>query len=473
MGMTDAIARSAVRHAHVLVVEVPGHWLTRVAVERHVSARCWRLATSPADADVLAVCGTPGPELTQLVTRLWVQMPGPRSRIQVGSLDAVVPALAAAEDELLDWARQRADSRDRPDAHPRGSRQDETSTTNHAAAASGHGEPGPHAGHDAAESAFLRNHGQHLGHDQLGGMRHGRHAGHDPMSGKDVAGRGGTDPATQTGHDMHGGLGHGGHTGDGAMEHGDMDHAGESHADMGHEGMGHGDMEMAPAGIPLARGGEDRDGLELDVLHVQLGPVLAYWPAGLVLRCTLQGDVIVDAEARLIDADVDSTAHDRVLFDQLRWAARRCDNALNLLALAGWTDAASRARRIRDALLSDAHVDRAAADVDRLCRSVRRSWLLRWSLRRLRYLSDDDLDRHGLPAHLGGDTRDRVLSMLQQAGTILAGTAGEPGTGHTSPTPVGRIPELVRGLDLAAARLVVASLDLDALSSAHGEVSRV
>ncbi len=52
---------------------------------------------------------------------------------------------------------------------------------------------------------------------------------------------------------------------------------------------------MAPAGIPLAGGAQDRDGLEMDVLHVPLGPVLTHWPAGLVLRCRLHGDVVADA----------------------------------------------------------------------------------------------------------------------------------------------------------------------------------
>ena len=49
---------------------------------------------------------------------------------------------------------------------------------------------------------------------------------------------------------------------------------------------------MSPDGIPLAEGAEDRDGLEMDVLHLPLGPVLAHWPAGVVLRVTLHGDVV-------------------------------------------------------------------------------------------------------------------------------------------------------------------------------------
>ena len=57
-----------------------------------------------------------------------------------------------------------------------------------------------------------------------------------------------------------------------------------------------------PDGIPLAEGAEDRDGLEMDVLHLPLGPVLRHWPAGVVLRLTLHGDVVADAEVTRLDA---------------------------------------------------------------------------------------------------------------------------------------------------------------------------
>ena len=34
----------------------------------------WRISLSPADADVLVVCGTAGPELTATVERIWEQL---------------------------------------------------------------------------------------------------------------------------------------------------------------------------------------------------------------------------------------------------------------------------------------------------------------------------------------------------------------------------------------------------------------
>lgn len=64
MGVTRLLARLAVRSARVLVVEAPGQWLTRVELEQQMLRRGWGTAWTPADADVLAVCGAPGPELS-------------------------------------------------------------------------------------------------------------------------------------------------------------------------------------------------------------------------------------------------------------------------------------------------------------------------------------------------------------------------------------------------------------------------
>src|SRR5699024_10599404 len=125
------------------------------------------------------------------------------------------------------------------------------------------------------------------------------------------------DRQAHEGHEDHGG--HGGH---------------EGHADHGgHEGHeGHGDMDMAPAGIPLAEGGEDRDGLEMDVLHLPLGPVLPFWPAGLVLHCSLQGDVVVDATASVIDATEHRAGAPGRPTDHASATVTQCDQVMALLA---------------------------------------------------------------------------------------------------------------------------------------------
>ncbi|WP_433319866.1 hypothetical protein [Micromonospora chersina] len=529
MGLSEALGRIAVRHAHVLVAEVPGHWATRAAVERHVLARGWRLALSPADADILAVCGPSPPHLAEPLYRLWEEMPGPRARIEVESPQAVQPALVAAEEELLDLNRQRADSQGRSsdqaatgDAHPG----DQHAHAQHA--------PHDRAEHDVADSAPepRRGDGEHAGasHEppaehrtdaasgainedaHTGGPTHDAHgrAGHqEPPHGSGEHAEGGGrgqsdhrhtghgdhmstgrqvgDGAAHSGHedmpsDGHGDMNHSEHAAHAGSEHahhedmghGAMTHAGHGgmdHGGMGHGGMAHEGMDMAPGGIPLASGGEDRDGLEMDLLHLRLGPVLAYWPAGLVLRCTLQGDVIVDAETSLVAAD-DPTADAELRHgseDARRFAARRCDNAASLLRLAGWDDAADRARRIRDALLFADDLDGPAGQLHRLRRMVGRSWWLRRSLRRVGPLDTHELARRALPAAMTGDVRDRLLGMLDRAAHTIG---DQQPTGPSRGVPVDAIPDLVRGWDLATARLIVASLDLDPLA-ADREVSHV
>ncbi|MFI7585109.1 hypothetical protein ACH9DO_15140 [Kocuria sp. M1N1S27] len=424
--MTEILARLAVRAARVLVVEVPGRWATRVELEQQMLRRGWRPAWTPADADVLAVCGAPGPELTELVERLWEQMPGPRVRADIASPGAVRSALDAAAALLLDTPHHRTDARERAQE--------------------------PEVPEDSED-------GGHGGMDH-GGMDHG---------GMDHGGHGGMD------HGGHGGMDHGGHGG--------MDHGG--HEGMDHEGMDHGDMDMAPAGIPLAQGGEDRDGLEMDVLHLPLGPVLPFWPAGLVLRCSLQGDVVVDAEASVVDAEVDH-AEDDAEDDAGSGAAGatgprpgpafaaavRCDRAEALLALAGAEDAAARARRARDALLRGDE-DAARDAVERLDRTVRRSWLLRSSLRGVLTLDRSDLEGHGLPPHCRGDAHDRLLSLVERAREAIGGAEPVLADGRVVPVPADDrgvpwagvpwtvVPQLVTGLELASVRLAVASLDLD------------
>ena len=388
MGLSDAIARSASRHAHALVVEVPGSWRTRMAAERTLAARGWRLAVSPADADVLVVCGEPGPGLAEAIEVVWHQMPGPRVRVDVHGGDEAGARLDEAHTALLDTDHHRHDAQHRPTA-----------------------------------SELLAE-----------------HAG--------------------PGAESHGGHGHTDHgPGDG---HEGMDHG-------GHEGMDHGGMEMSPGGIPLAEGGEDRDGLEMDVLQVRFGPVLPHWPAGLVLRCSLQGDVIVEAQAELVDGPARQE-------DDVIGPARGIDNIASLLALAGWDDAAAEARRIRDTALVPGD-GAAGSELERLRRRVRRSWTLRWSLRGVRRLSDEDAHARGLPADAVGDTYDRLIGMLDRAVAGVAATAaGDTGSrtndaGRTLSTD--HLAHLVAGLDLATARLVLASLDIHELlaGQAQHEVS--
>ncbi|NYG55312.1 hypothetical protein [Nocardioides perillae] len=448
MGLSDMVARAAARHAHVLVVETPGWWRTRAMVEREVLARGWSLAFAPADADVLVVCGKPGPQLAEAVELVWHQMPGPRVRVGVTEDDDVAPCLDGAHSRLLDTDHHMDDARQRPAASEL---------------------LAEHSGmdHGGMDHGGMDHGGMDHGGMDHGGMDHGGmdHGGMD-HGGMDHGGmdHGGMDHGGMDHGGGHGGMDHwGGHEG---MDHGDghegMDHGG------GHEGMDHGrhgDMDMSPSGIPLAQGGDDRDGLEMDVLDVRLGPVLPHWPAGLVLRCSLQGDVVTEARAELLDGEQPREAAAAPL-------ARRLDNIASLLALAGWDDAAAEARSLRDVVLAPGD-DPTVGRVARLRRRVRRSWTLRWSLRGVRPLSEDDVRQLGLPAHAGGDAYDRLIGMLDRAaaGDETASTGDAAGHTHDVDRTLSAdlLAHLVTGLDLATARLVVASLDLDGLRAGHAE----
>ena len=263
-------------------------------------------------------------------------------------------------------------------------------------------------------------------------------------------------------------MGHGG------TDHGDMDHGDMENGDMDHGGMDHGDMEMSPGGIPLAQGGEDRDGLEMDVLHLTIGPVLRRWPAGLVLRCSLHGDVLADVEASLVDsgtrspteaaADVDAGAPP----SGFAVAARHCDDVASLLGLAGWPDGESSARRVRDLLLGADRTspDEVVTEVHHLEKQIRRSPGLRWSLRGLGRLSVERLAADGLPDHWRGDVHDRLLAKAARAREqAVRGHGAASGWPRWSLAQQAAVPLLLSGLDLATARLVVASLGLDTAAS--------
>ena len=378
MGVKTLLGRLAVRRAHVLTVELPGYWTSRVRLEQAIAARGWRLASSPADADVLAVCGAPSGEWSDLIDRIWDQLPGPRTRIDVTDPEDVGEALDEAVGALLDDARQRADARDRP-ARPEVDEPD---------------------------------------------MDHSR-----------------MDQGSQ-----------------GDMNHADMDHShmGHSaHGDMDHSHMGHGDM--APEGIPLAGGADDRDGLEMDVLRVRLGPVLAHWPSGLVLDCTLAGDVLTDVDGRFLDG-ADCVGH----LGGAHPAARHCEHAADLLALAGLPAAAATAQRCRDLLLDGPGGEEVIRLLRRLHRRVNRSRLLRWSLRDLAALDPADVQRLGLSAPWAGDTYDRLVERLRVAAVLAAGELESDPFRVAADVALGATTALVDGLDLAGARLVIAGLGLDA-----------
>jgi hypothetical protein len=233
------------------------------------------------------------------------------------------------------------------------------------------------------------------------------------------------------------------------------------HADGGHSGhMEHGHhhghdmsgMEM-PGGIPMADRVPDRDGLKLDRLTVPLGPVLPAWPTGLLVRTTLQGDVIQEATAEMVMTPTHGRTPfwDTLASDRVRIAARRLDSCTRLLTVGGWEYAAVTAARLRDDLLAGEDVDTRFAH---WARHVRRSRVLRWSLT-------------GIGIHAGsGDALDRLTRWIDEAASD--GTAS---SADEDPAEIlDALPNLLAGTEFATARLIVASLDpdLERLRVAHG-----
>lgn len=331
------------RRVHVLVVTTTGGVLVRLAVERAVRALGWVLAWSPADADVLAVCGSPAGAELDAVEQLWRQVPGPRARVQldgtVGAADSLRRTISALDDRAV---------------------QDELSR-------------------DADADADA--------------------------------------------------------------------------ASMDHDGMNHDGMSMTgPAGIPLAEGSDDdRDGLEMDAWHLVLGAGLPGWPAGLVLRATLHGDVVTALEVLGAPDPLERA-------DATMRAALLLDAAATVLELAGWSAAAGAARRSQDDLVDGRGPGQVAAEVERLARRVRRSALLRWSLEGPRRRDTD------LSLGAGRLVRPRVIDLLESAAALLRDRARPtplPGTGDLA-----GLPELAVGQELAMLRLLVASLALDARATA-------
>lgn len=253
-------------------------------------------------------------------------------------------------------------------------------------------------------------------------------------------------------------------------DHEDMDTAGDTGGGMDRDmdmggGMDH-DMDMSmPGGLEMADRAPDRDGLKLDVLHLRLGPFLPSWPAGLVLDVSMQGDVLQDARASTLHV------HGAHSFFQgqgaLHHAAAYLDSASRLLQLTGWLAAATTARELRDRVLADALF--GSSEISTFATRVRRSRALRWSLRDLGVLTTHraaELGIGGPAQRADGDVRDRLLQWLIEADEpMLVQTEAGP---SDSEAIVRALPELVTGLDLAGARLVVASLDPDLARSEVG-----
>lgn len=225
-----------------------------------------------------------------------------------------------------------------------------------------------------------------------------------------------------------------------------------------------GDEEM-PGGLAMAEMAEDRDGLALEVLRVPLGPVLPDWPAGLVVDTVLQGDIVQSAHARLLGpAGAPGTPF---WHGDGRRGAARLDSLGRLLSVAGWDGAAVRARHLRDELLAGTPLEQVRPAFQALRRRVARSRALRWSTDGLGVLDSDAAARTGLggpAARAGGDATTRWQRWLTEIDGLLARqdpASGADPRADASESLLAVATETMVGLDLAAARLLLASFDPD------------
>lgn len=244
-----------------------------------------------------------------------------------------------------------------------------------------------------------------------------------------------------------------------------------------------------PGGLAMAERGDDRDGLTLDQLHVPLGPVLPAWPAGLVLRTTVQGDVLQDVRVaghrRAGPADAFWTApwhradtgHAVTIGEATRRrAGAHLDSLARVLTVVGWPDAACRARRVRDAVLASAPAAQVASAWFKLAGRLRRSRTLRWLTDGLGVLSSEEAAQAGVtgPAlrasRASGDVSarwaiwldelDELLPHVDDVGRLTDDVEPPRGQGGSAPL-LAVLPDLLEGTEFATARLIVASFDPD------------
>jgi hypothetical protein len=257
---------------------------------------------------------------------------------------------------------------------------------------------------------------------------------------------------------------------------------------------GEGDMPgmQPPGGLQMADRADDRDGLKLDQLHVFLGPALPDWPSGLVLRVALQGDVVQDAVMDTVGLAYAEHSYwtepwqlaaagepVSVALASRRRVGAHLDSLGRLLAVAGWLDAAAVARRLRDATLGGLAASQLQPQLRRFTARVARSRTLAWSTRGLGVLGAEAAAAAGVsgPAlHAAGDVTVRyrgwcgdivdVCGRFEDDSPLMSASLEPPrgpsdGAVGGSAALVGVLPGLLMGSELAAARLILASLDPD------------
>lgn len=434
--LTAVLASWAARRPHVLIVAVPGHARVRWAVEQSVLAQGGTLALSPADADVLLLAGPAAGATADSAARVWEQMPHPKVLTKVSAAENAAAVVAAAVHEL-----SHAPGNLLSHAAPAGNRLSRVATLGSGATPMTEAREEPQTPMGSASSAVPHN--DHQANKSEDGRRQ-----HDPRH--DGSGATLPRPDDAQNPDVQG--------------MGDHDMGGQ-----GHHGHDMGGMEM-PGGLMMADRVDDRDGLKLDVLHVPFGPVLAFWPAGLVVETTLAGEVVVEADWWVLDAEgVVASPTD------LDAPARHLDAVATLLMLAGADGLVALARGARDRVLRGwgatdlarpEDVRAVSATVDALARSAQRTLGLQRVLSRIGVMSALDADAAGLPPGYVGSAWDRLMRRLAAVMQQLGGPAGAGRSDDAfRSTDVRSLLEvttrLMIGVAVDEARLLVASLAPD------------
>lgn len=397
MDLRSRLYHAVFNRPHVFILAWPGAEDVRREAERLLRVRGWPLSLSPADTDVLLVLtpdGTLTGEAASITWRFFSQMPQPAVRAAASTVGDLSAVLDQVQRQITTGT-----------AAPGASTVDTTDT--HRAMSAEHGARKSPA--SAVSATGNEQAPQHQHHDSMkAGSGHGGTAADaDPVGSTEMAGD--TMSMDMTGHTMS--------------------------TDMT------GDMTMDPGGVPLAGEAKDRDGLSLDVLHLDLGPALPWWPAGLQVRVTIQGDVITAAQVRIITADT-STGQPLPALVPTTVAVLQALSRLLFLAgddRHGW----GALRLLND--LSAGPVSEAA--LTRWSARVGRAVLLRSMLQRIPLPVDDGDAAGPIP-----DVWSCVQVLLRMLGSADQQFGGGELVG------VDLLPAALVGRELAEARLVIAAL---------------
>jgi hypothetical protein len=112
--VTGGLLRLSVPRAFVIVA--PGFTAVRLGVECELRLRGWSQALTPANADMLVMCGDDGDAFADPVGRLWAQIPSPRTFVRIVAQDDIARHFDQAKAALCDLAALRRDAVERSEA---------------------------------------------------------------------------------------------------------------------------------------------------------------------------------------------------------------------------------------------------------------------------------------------------------------------------------------------------------------------